>query len=96
MNRKIKIKLLQLLFSGEITRQELSLIFKTGIPAPSMFEYLSSDGTIYKKTPNYSDSIIEIYKKIGWPIFTIQFQNAAPSVDAIDEDYQNFLKQKLA
>ncbi len=93
MEKKHKAKLLGLLFNKEISKEEFKSLSKNkhGFP-PILFVFTSSDGTMYGKTNPEYDNIVEVCKRLGVEPKIIEGRNAAPSVDQICNDYQEFLR----
>lgn len=90
MDRKYKIKLLNLLFAGEIQLIDFREIIKYNLDKPFLI-HLSSNGTIYKKIPENIDELQSLYTKIGVTPKIIEFQNASAKADSLDKEYQEYL-----
>jgi hypothetical protein len=73
MKRQYKIRLLELLSNGEITKDQFRLVVKIGIPAPAILQ----TNEIEELTDRQKEilSLKEIYKKFGQGIFEITFEN---------------------
>jgi len=74
ISRENKIKLLELLFSGEITLADFKTVLEMGVPRPITFCNIDD---IEKDSNKNDKSIDDIYKKLGFPITQIVFKNVS-------------------
>lgn len=87
ITRATKIKVLQLLSEGTITRDEAKIIMEKGIPHPVMIVY-SDNGQPQSEAGR---SIVELYQRIGSPVQIIELQNVSEQYE-IDEQGNSHLK----
>ena len=73
INREYKIKLLELLFTGEITIKDFNTVVEMGVPH-IIIEHTKNDRKVEEKI---SESIEEVYNKLGEPLTKIIFEDVS-------------------
>jgi len=72
-NKETKAKLLEMLFSGEITKEQFKKVLEIGLVCPVQFDQNNMEP---EKTPHQKEieSLKWIYKRLGQEIFGITFK----------------------